>query len=1088
MFIMLLGLLLPLKGNGQTISNINIPTDICAGGQMNISFGYNSEYNIVVDTFSTYIMRSDRAFLPDGIPCNSRCSYSAPITFEGFDANATLTSVNDIEYVRINMEHSYIGDIYIGLTCPNGTSVSIMNWRDIGHSQCTDSVPSTRRGWNTSYSNTTPGTYFGLAYDHTGSPKCDSSASGNQPGIGWNYCWSNNTASGYSYAAQDALIYRNANSIYVGMNRVVDSSNVSAGSNFYHPEQSFSNLAGCPLNGQWTIDVIDAFSQDNGYIFEWELGLNSTLRPAQCAVEEQIIVSPYVTQLSDTSFLFVAPSGITSDTTVILNILLVNSCGDTIDTLAPVHIHPNYSQSETAIACDSYTWHGVTFTADTLFDTLLHTTHSCDSLLTLNLTVNHSTANTVDDTVVENSLPYSYADSTISPDTPSSTYQFTFTNSVGCDSLVTLNLTVWFNVRTDIDSTLCQHQLPMLWNGVNVDSEDNWSATMSTTNGADSLVTLHLTVLPDKDTAIFDTVVQNQLPVTFAGVTFASAVTDSPLLLTATNGCDSTIHYNLHVWPNVSVDLDTAICINHFPYRWNDTLFTEPDTIVFIRLDKNGADSTVTLGISALPVYDITVFDTIVQNQLPYTYNGMVFSSLEPTEQQFDLTSAPGCDSTVHYNLYVWPNIAESYDTAVCDNMLPYSWNNHTFTESGTAVLNLFTTNGADSTVTLTLSLLPTYDIGIYDTVVENQLPVTYDGRTINSAGVEVFNYSTQHGCDSIIRYNLYVWANVSQTFDTAICENMFPFMWHNQQFTTSDTIVQNLHTINGADSTVTLILGTLPIYDTTVMIDLCIGSTYWLGNRPITDSGTYNAHLYTLAGCDSLVTATITLRPTYHYHYYDTTCRTSAYLFDGTYYRHSGTYDHMHSTAVYGCDSLLTLHLELKGVNLEARAHITPTIVTPEDLKVTLQDRSRAAIDRQWTLEDFVTNQPKFEYTYPEELDSVDAMLVAFSDDGCTDTVVTTLRIDRARIFAPNTFTPNQPTNDRWYLVGQQIATLEVWIYNRQGNLVYHYDTPDGSWDGTMSDGTPCPQAAYVYRASYTTLLYPDRQQSITGTILLLR
>ena len=1087
-FIAWLLALLPLAGAAQNISSINIPRNICAGNQMNISFGYNSEYNIVVDTISTFIVRSDRAFLPDGVVCNGVCSYSAPITFNVFSPTTVVTSVNDIEYVRINMEHSYIGDIYIGITCPNGQEASIMNWKSYGHSACTDSVPTNHRGWDNTYSNTSSSTFFGLAYDYTGSPKCDSSASGNQPGIGWNYCWSNNTTSGYSYASQDALIYRSANSNYVSSSqKVVDSSNVAAGTNFYHPQESFSNLIGCPLNGQWTIEVIDAYSGDNGYIFEWELGLTSALLPSPCHVLRQEIISPYVLRHSDSSFTFVAPQDVTSDTTIYVTIRLLNTCGDTIDTLAPVHVHPTYHDYDTVSACDSYRWFNRTLTESGDYDTLRRTQYYCDSVISLNLDIRRSTAETVTDTTIENALPYQIGDTAISPDVHNSTYQFLLANNAACDSLLTLDLTVWLNTSASVDTTLCAHQLPLLWNDLSVADSGNHSVTLATTHGADSVVTIHLAILPDQDTAIYDTVVQNQLPVSFSGVIFTDEVSDHQLQFTDVNQCDSTVHYSLHVWPNVSSESDTAVCINLFPCTWYGNTFNTPDTIQYTLHDMHGADSTVTLRMSSLPTYDVTVHDTIVQNQLPYTYNGTLFTSMEPASQTYMLTSMAGCDSVVHYDLFVWQNIAEQYDTTVCDNQLPYTWKNHTFTEPGTAVLYLTAASGADSTVTLTLALLPTYDTSLYDTVVQNQLPVIFDGTSITRAGTTVFNYTTVDGCDSTVRYNLHVWQNVAESHDTSICENMLPYMWHHHMFVSPDTVVQALFTSHGADSTVTLVLHSMPTYDTSILVDLCIGNTFMLGRTAITDSGTYNAHLYTTVGCDSLVTATVTLRPVYHYEFYDTTCRTTAYHFDGASFSQSGDFDRMHST-VYGCDSLLTLHLQLKGVNLEARGHISPTVLTSENLNVSLVDRSRGAIDRLWIAGDFESHLMKTDFTYPEELDSLETMLIAYSDDGCADTLSTMLRIDRSVLFAPNAFTPTQETNNRWMLIGQQVENLEVWIYNRHGNLVYHYEGIGEGWDGNDLTGHACQQGAYVFKAQYNTSVNPQLKLSLTGTILLIR
>ena len=45
----------------------------------------------------------------------------------------------------------------------------------------------------------------------------------------------------------------------------------------YMPVQPFTNLIGCPLNGNWTIVVTDYLNLDNGYINTWDINFNPNL-------------------------------------------------------------------------------------------------------------------------------------------------------------------------------------------------------------------------------------------------------------------------------------------------------------------------------------------------------------------------------------------------------------------------------------------------------------------------------------------------------------------------------------------------------------------------------------------------------------------------------------------------------------------------------------------------------------------------------------------------------------------------------------------------------------------------------------------
>jgi gliding motility-associated-like protein len=172
----------------------------------------------------------------------------------------------------------------------------------------------------------------------------------------------------------------------------------------------------------------------------------------------------------------------------------------------------------------------------------------------------------------------------------------------------------------------------------------------------------------------------------------------------------------------------------------------------------------------------------------------------------------------------------------------------------------------------------------------------------------------------------------------------------------------------------------------------------------------------------------------------------------------------------------------------LKAIVRATPEIVTPADLDFRLNDHSIYSHSRQWFLADGTTsNERVFYHTFPADADSLPVILVAYSPEGCPDTAGVVVRIDRANLAIPNTFTPGESTNSTWQPAIRDIKELEVWIYNRQGLLVAHLEGLDAYWDGTHN-GTPCPQGAYVYNLRYCTNHRPNKQQQETGTILLIR
>ena len=120
----------------------------------------------------------------------------------------------------------------------------------------------------------------------------------------------------------------------------------------------------------------------------------------------------------------------------------------------------------------------------------------------------------------------------------------------------------------------------------------------------------------------------------------------------------------------------------------------------------------------------------------------------------------------------------------------------------------------------------------------------------------------------------------------------------------------------------------------------------------------------------------------------------------------------------------------------------------------------------------------------------SHDSLIVALVVDNglCMDTAVKTIPIMRVAVFAPNIFTPQQETNNRFNIATQGVIDGELCIYNREGLLVYRTSNLSEGWDGRNLSGSPCPQDNYVWKFEYTTTDHPRSRQSAVGSVLLIR
>ena len=148
----------------------------------------------------------------------------------------------------------------------------------------------------------------------------------------------------------------------------------------------------------------------------------------------------------------------------------------------------SYSQ-DTITACDSYTWiDGVTYTlSDTTAKDTLVNAAGCDSIVSLFLTINNSTS-AIDTITACDSYTWIDGVTYTSSDT---TAKDTLVNAAGCDSIVSLFLTI-NNSTSAIDTiTACDSYT---WiDGVTYTSSDTTAKdTLVNAAGCDSIVSLFL--------------------------------------------------------------------------------------------------------------------------------------------------------------------------------------------------------------------------------------------------------------------------------------------------------------------------------------------------------------------------------------------------------------------------------------------------------------------------------------------------------------------------------------------------------------------------------------------------------------------
>src|SRR5256885_2014319 len=143
-----------------------------------------------------------------------------------------------------------------------------------------------------------------------------------------------------------------------------------------------------------------------------------------------------------------------------------------------------------------------------------------------------------------------------------------------------------------------------------------------------------------------------------------------------------------------------------------------------------------------------TTTQTICQNQLPYSWNGLTLNAAGTYSDT--LTSAAGCDSIATLILKVNAVLRDTTTQTICQNQLPYSWNGLTLNAAGTYSDTLTSATGSATTAIFILNVHDVLPISTTQTICQNQLPYSWNGLTLNAAGTYSDTLTSAAGCDSI--------------------------------------------------------------------------------------------------------------------------------------------------------------------------------------------------------------------------------------------------------------------------------------------------------------------------------------------------
>lgn len=185
--------------------------------------------------------------------------------------------------------------------------------------------------------------------------------------------------------------------------------------------------------------------------------------------------------------------------------------------------------------------------------------------------------------------------------------------------------------------------------------------------------------------------------------------------------------------------------------------------------------------------------------------------------------------------------------------------------------------------------------------------------------------------------------------------------------------------------------------------------------------------------------------------------------------YREAGIYNvSLMVTNINGCSNTYNINsLITVNPSPEAAFNLYPgNILTITDPTIEINDLSNNASTCFYTIGTDSLFSFSTYYTFPDS-GNYEVTQFLSNEFGCTDTTFQLVRVDIGyKVFIPGAFTPNDDgNNDVFRIYGEDIATAEIKIFNRWGELLYTSFDPENGWDGkTRLSDKVVPGGLYLY------------------------
>lgn len=571
-----------------------------------------------------------------------------------------------------------------------------------------------------------------------------------------------------------------------------------------------------------------------------------------------------------------------------------------------------------------YVFNGKEYYESGDYNDTLQTIHSCDSIVTLRLSVLEIPIYLFRDsaTCCPSALPYTWRGLSCPAE---GVYYDSLKSSLGYDSVYQLTLSINPSYLIQDNQLVCENDMPFVWRERVCDTAGVYYDSLKTILDCDSIYQLNLQVSPSYLFLTDTAVATYQLPMLWRGREFMTSGVYWDSLQTSAVSCDSIYKLILEVHTVKESFLDVTVCDNVLPYMVGDSaVYNAGNYDILVRFD-----SLVHLTMAVAEAPNISVYVYGGQTAACDWSEGVRIATDD--DDNWSYLWSNGKTSSV---ITVKPSETTTYSVRVTDN-----------------------NTGCFDVDSITITVYPKYTI--YDTLntCSDALPIQIADVTIDSAGDYTIHFQTIHGCDSTVYLHVNIKGNpVPQIYgDTAHCENSMAMVYvdpdkytyihwstgYDNYYTNTMERVCTVWVTDsmGCQGTNSITFEIYPIPEVTIVGDneMCYGNTlplyatgaiayYWYDKNHVNLSqrtelnyvAQVNAedweHLtlqaFSQYGCQKTTYYDIHIHPTSASADTVVLCQSDLPYFRGdSVFYEAGIYE-VHFQNQYGCDSTLTLNL----------------------------------------------------------------------------------------------------------------------------------------------------------------------------------